>query len=478
MVNAGQLNFYQVWRLSRAYELTESIWTVGSVPDDVLLTPCEWRIQPLARPDQFVVGDTDSEDDVRSSQDSQSDRASSQEASISSGDHVRRVSHLTRTARYISRSLDRVDLDVSDIMEQLMSSEAKELEVQFAPIPRLKDLFRDTYRVKDFEHCAERLQQTIGMWQIPTLQQELPISAFEQQKRLTLEPVSVPTSLWPISLSKPNDVHDYIMATWVQPLSSDVERITRLQKAQIASFMTAELLLAGHVLRHTPVLENETAESQTDSAQHQFELPFRDWPSSPTQGISEGMTALTLPITPSPTATPSIMTNTSLQSSYDAPAQYALTRYTTFSKSLPSALSEPVQMTLRHWEVGTDPMQYDWRAVDSQLQKEAEEDRQNATLDDHEKKKLERRKERHLKKQRRAAEESQKQLSVHSQLPTLAVSASQPALIRGTRSQGQPLNEAPESDLPSSQGPAVIASQVLQGPHGGRQAKKKRKRGF
>ncbi|KEQ64564.1 uncharacterized protein M437DRAFT_82578 [Aureobasidium melanogenum CBS 110374] len=269
-------------------------------------------------------------------------------------------------------------------------------------------------------------------------------------------------------------VYDTIIAHWLTPLSQTVPGRVRLVKEQLARRIAAEICLASHVIRQTPVRpsEEETA-AETQATEDDFSSQT-NFPQS------------SLP-TPSPTATPSLTTVTSLSShpSTLVSSEFArLRRYTTFSseKPTPAPLPKGLTNTLAHWTLDGNPDDYDWLAVQREQEKKAEEEDEDLTPK--ERARLKRRAERMLLKQRRESQKASAMDFASSQVPGI-VSASQPAFATPSRSEAP---KVPQSARAASQGtqllassqaqPNMFTSQVQPGRFGGKPAKKKRKVGF
>ncbi|THY36645.1 hypothetical protein D6D01_00303 [Aureobasidium pullulans] len=191
----------------------------------------------------------------------------------------------------------------------------------------------------------------------------------------------------------PMDVYDNIIAHWLTPLSQNVPGRVRLVKEQLARRISAEICLASHVLRQPPVesAQTETQTTETQGIEH-FASSQLHFPQS------------SLP-TPSPTATPSLTTMTSLSShpSTLVSSEFArLQRYTSFSseKSTPGPLPKPLTNTLAHWSLGGNPDEYDWLVIQRDQERRAEEEDEDLTPK--ERARLKRRAEKHLLKQRQS----------------------------------------------------------------------------
>ncbi|KAK4507328.1 hypothetical protein PRZ48_001063 [Zasmidium cellare] len=274
-------------------------------------------------------------------------------------------------------------------------------------------------------------------------------------------------------------VHDQFISSWVSSLSSKVPGWVRLAKAGIAQRMTAEVFLAAQRLRLQEVKPAATQESQEDNETQEqtWDLPLRaSGPvaqSQPTSSRTARYLAQhsALP-TPSPTATPSVITASSGSSLTAAPELHRLSKYTTFEKPAPMVLPRPLVKVLSHWEIGKDPDNYDWLSASRHLTQQEEEEAEH-DLTERERKRMQRRAERHIMRQRKEAAASQASQMTSSQA-TEIMSASQPPVLKF---ESQPAGMPASSQ---SQGPGpVAASQVVPGRFGGRPPpKKRRKQGF
>lgn len=261
-------------------------------------------------------------------------------------------------------------------------------------------------------------------------------------------------------------VYDNIVAHWLTPLSQTVPGRVRLVKEQLARRIAAGICLASHVLRQTPVKPYEETMQETQATEEAYSFPQSSLP------------------TPSPTATPSLTTVTSLSShpsTLASPEFARLQRYTTFSpdKPTPAPLPKGLSNTLAHWGLGSDPEQYDWLAVQREQEKRAEEEDDDLTPK--ERARLKRRAEKLLAKQRRESKKAVDMNLANSQVPGI-VSASQPAFMTPSRSEAP---NVPHSARAASQGtqllassqaaPNMFTSQIQPGKFGGKPAKKKRR---
>jgi RNA polymerase I-specific transcription initiation factor RRN6 len=284
--------------------------------------------------------------------------------------------------------------------------------------------------------------------------------------------------------------YDAMILDWITPLHNKVPGRIRLAKEQLARRLAAELTLASHILRIEDIDEqpesqqdaNPTMESQSwDLPMHlvssQVQNPFASQLKSQSQSV--------LP-TPSPTGTPSVTTASSRATTLFSAEISNLSRFTTFTKTTPSALPRSLSKLLSHWTPGTDPEAYDWVATSRSISQRTREEEADSQLTEKQRARAHHKAERYIRRQRKEAEASQAQMLASSQMPELAVSASQPQMPSARKppaaSQGRqgPALPAFGGMLSSSQhmGPGA-ASQAVPGRFGGRPpVKKKRKQGF
>lgn len=288
----------------------------------------------------------------------------------------------------------------------------------------------------------------------------------------------------PMEMSRRPDpiaIYNSIISHWLAPLSQSVPGRVRLAKEQLARRVAAEICLACFGLK--PSLDmNLPQDEQLDTTEIPVSQSYSFSGSSQLQG--------TFP-TPSPTATPSLTTATSLSSHPSTLASsehMRLQKYTRFDAetTTPAPLPRLLSRKLAHWSVGGDPDVYDWLETQRQQDKEAEEEDEG--LSQKERARIKKRAERHLRKQRREMQKAATIGFASSQAPEI-FSASQPtavlqqrgpasSVVHAAASQAIPLYS---SQAILSQPPPVAASQIEPGRFGGRapvasQPKKKRKR--
>jgi len=325
----------------------------------------------------------------------------------------------------------------------------------------LSELFDEQILVPDIDQAAAEFKDMISS------KSESGEDVEVSDQRLQLARIGFST----LSLGPANDmdlmaVYDNIMAHWLTPLSQTVPGRVRLVKEQLARRIAAGICLASHVLRQPLVKPSEETMPDTQATENAFSFPQSSLP------------------TPSPTATPSMTTVTSLSShpsTLVSPEFARLQRYTTFStdKPTPGPLPKGLTDTLAHWSLGKNPEKYDWLAVQREQEKRAEEEDEDLTPK--ERARLKRRAEKLLDKQRREAQKASAMSIANSQVPGI-VSASQPTFMTPSRSQAP---DVPHSARAATQGTQLLASsqaqpntftsQVQPGRFGGKPAKKKRR---
>ncbi|TKA24980.1 hypothetical protein B0A50_06078 [Salinomyces thailandicus] len=308
-------------------------------------------------------------------------------------------------------------------------------------------------------------------------------SASERTTRLAIQQTCILGSdSFPKIGSRPSlaDVYNRMIDEWISPLSAHISGRTRLAKEQCVRQVAMDVVLASHVMRVEDV--ESLAQEPQSSRQQDWELPIRgvkgvssyqDIPSSNYLGPSSELESQqnVLP-TPSPTATPSIMTGSSATSIF-APEAIRLAKYTAFSKPAVTTLPRSLNNVLSHWQPGTDPSDYDWLTTSRRIRHIDEELEDSAGMTEKERARMQRRAERHIRRQRKEAAASQAAQFASSQAPEIAISASQPS---GLKVESQPTG-APAGNLSQGLG-ELSASQAVRGRFGGRPAKKKRKQGF
>ncbi|KAK1043197.1 hypothetical protein LTS16_008257 [Friedmanniomyces endolithicus] len=276
------------------------------------------------------------------------------------------------------------------------------------------------------------------------------------------------------------DMYDDMVRGWITPLSPEVSGPVRLAKEHLVRQAVIEVALASRILGAQA--SESDSQSATQQSQQTQDLPVRAGPSSIQQpSASSQMTSQlrALP-TPSPSATPSVTTTTSYSTTSAAPELTRLKRYTAFSKpTAPPTLPRSLANVLAHWQPGSDPAAYDWRATSRHLgEQDVEADEQMTEAD---RARAQRRAARHLRRQRREAVASEAAAVAGSQALEI-VRVSQPRVLQGVRGDSQREvggREGSSQDVGVGAGGVGSASQVVPGRFGGRPpARKKRKQGF
>ncbi|KAK4987075.1 hypothetical protein LTR66_007691 [Elasticomyces elasticus] len=314
------------------------------------------------------------------------------------------------------------------------------------------------------------------------------------------------SSIERISLSS---IYKTIVGHWLAPLSPKVPGRTRLAMEQQARNIAAELALASlrlrvedpaHVDKHnrpsTVNLEEPASQSLS------FNLPDRSsQPTTPSQPKRESqrsgvqtsgynlptpqrLHAVTALPTPSPTATPSVASQSlsHANSSTRLPAYDRLNCYTNFAvgRRAPRTLPKSLNNLLSHWTIGEDPDQYDWLETQRNIDREA--DAEDEQLTERDKARIRRRAQRHLERQRRetAAAASQAQASSQAGLVAFSQPTAIPSRIdRDAPALTQPMGAVGPVASQMTDGQVLAASQIEPGRFGGRApVRKKRKIGF
>lgn len=310
-----------------------------------------------------------------------------------------------------------------------------------------------------------------------------------------------------------SNIYRSIVRTMLSPLPVTLPARFRLTLEENARILASDVCLSSTrvELENLQPEEGETQElsqsSQPPAAQHSFTLPLhsisqggqptltRRFSASNSYSVLNPLRHDAATGLPSPQLTPSI--NSSSISSSTIQASYTnLKRYLTFAKPLPVPHSETAR-PLAHWTIGADPTSYSWtttqRIIEDLEDAAVEESGLTQREREHLRRKAERKAEKYLRKQR---EEARKRAD------RVAMSSSQPAVVASTSWEGTTL---PSSSLPQasqqqslpdtfmssslgvtqrqhpSQMPAVVASQIESGRHGGHlrpPPKKKKRAGF
>lgn len=273
------------------------------------------------------------------------------------------------------------------------------------------------------------------------------------------------------------DVYDNIIRHWLTSLSQRVPGRIRLVKEQLSRRVAAEVCMSSYWLADSG---RAVGQEEAFASAALPDIGARD---------SLSLSQRSAFPTPSPTATPSLTTVTSLSShpsTMAAPELMRLQRYTTFSsaKVTPAPLPRAMAQKLGHWSVGGNPEEYDWLVVQRQQEKKAEEEDEGLSI--RERARIKRRAEKHLRRQRRESEKAATMGLASSQAPEIVSTGGGHSeatfqkrgmlapQVAAPATQGMAL---PSSQAVSSQAQPIPASQIEPGRFGGRApAKKKRKR--
>lgn len=380
--------------------------------------------------------------------------------------------------------------DIDEILEEAQRRLESGSVDDVVPMRTLRELAEGEITVRDVKEASAALEtlRSAKLIKKETEESDGVEDQPEPNSRLTLRSLELPQSFG-IFLADGSErlssIHSRIIDNWILPLSEDVPDIARLSKETLARRMAAEVALAGQALRVEEVVEEQPTQSQSQN--ETWELPVRPQtgPASSRATPSVYFDASSQPQSSAqPTRSPSLaasgVTDTSHPSTFSAPETARLGRYTTFSsKPTTPLLPRRLKRVLGHWTLGADPEAYDWMGTSRHFSQRDDEEAEGDEMTEKERQRMQRRTERYIKRQRREVEESQRQQVLSSQAPEI-VSASQ--RVGTTRADSQPVALAGESQSQSqSQNQELrpaMASQVLQGRHGGRPARKKRKSGF
>jgi RNA polymerase I-specific transcription initiation factor RRN6 len=383
---------------------------------------------------------------------------------------------------------------IEDVLTQTQEMLEQPPELEFTPMQTLFELSAGELTMSDMDRISAQIAHLTEMAPPSTSQLPGEMDDNDFSKRIVLRSIEGTPLPGLLSTDHPAGVfastYDAIISDWITPLHNKVPGRIRLAKEQLARRLAAELTLASHILRSEDIEEqpesqqdaNPTLESQSwDLPMHlassQVQNPFASQLKSQSQSV--------LP-TPSPTGTPSVTTASSRATTLFSAEISNLSKFTTFTKSTPSALPRSLSKLLSHWTPGTDPASYDWVATSRSISQRTREEEADSQLTEKQRARAHRKAERYIRRQRKEAEASQAQMLASSQMPELAVSASQPQLPSARKpaaaSQGRQGPAPPTFGgmLSSSQhmGPGA-ASQAVPGRFGGRPpVKKKRKQGF
>lgn len=328
----------------------------------------------------------------------------------------------------------------------------------------------DTSDIEDLAATLDRVQQMLS----------LPVESQQAETSYHLRKLQVVHAAMPPVVQLEAELRDgsltsaynAIITGWLGPLSDEVSGRVRLAKVALARHVATDLALANLIVRVEESEALSEAPVSSSNTRPTWDLPVR--PSAygePEASSSANRSAQysALP-TPSPTATPSVITMSTGMSSFAAPEIYRLSKYAPITRPSPLILARPMRKVLSHWIEGESPDDYDWRTASKEIQRE-EENEEAEDMTEKERQRLRRQAERHMRRQRKEAEASQAQQMASSQAPEI-MAASQPNIFA---QESQPAPASSQPSLPR----AAAASQVVPGRFGGRPPpKKKRKSGF
>jgi len=408
--------------------------------------------------------------------------------------------HYQRTASKVEKHAMKVH-NVDDVLTQTQEMLEQTPEHGFNPMRTLLEVSAGEITMSDLDSASAQITRLIEMVPLPRSQLPGEMDDNDYSTRIFLRPIEgIPLTGLPLTDHDAGSIaplYDTIISHWITPLHSKVPGRIRLAKEQLARRLTAELTLAGHVFCVEDI--EEQPESQQDAKPTQesqsWDLPMHLASSqayNPYASQLQSQSQSVLP-TPSPTGTPSVTTASSRATTFSSAEVSNLMKFTTFTKSTPSALPRNLTKLLAHWTPGTDPEAYDWITTSRSISQRTREEEADSQLTEKQRARAHRKAERYIRRQRKEAEASQMQMMASSQMPELVVSASQPLPHQSTRKpaaaasafsqpQGKsgPAPPAFGGVLNSSQhmGPGA-ASQAVPGRFGGRPpVKKKRKQGF
>ncbi|KAK8196794.1 hypothetical protein M8818_006961 [Zalaria obscura] len=477
-----------------------------------VVLPPHWRskIKQSAqgtREGSFVVPDDASDGEDGGPEDERRAMAPRMHARANGNGSFRDTWTLSYEAAY--KALTESNLGAADDFSTLVQNFRQHLEAANAdeglqPLQLLTELCNHQPRISDLDQASsdfEELLQHSGSGQ-------LDLQSQQHDARYEIMRLSNTDML---GLTKQPDEHmslvfvyDDIVRSWLGPVSVRVAGRVRLAKEQLARRIAADLCIASHGIgRAIPASQQIGSQAMDEDQEIQQDGPTGEGALDPSRSrrtslgveslsrMTDSM-ALSQPQTalPTPSATPSLTTSTSLSShptTLQAPEFARLQRYTTFSanKTAPGPLPKALGNKLSHWELGGDPDKYDWLTTQRQQDRDAEFEDEDLTPA--ERARIKRRAERHLRRQRRETAAAQAMGVMSSQAPEV-FSASQPMgggstvgrmNLGGSQQVGRPSMGRSQPFVLTSSQPSQSqmfpASQVEPGRFGGRPAKKRRR---
>lgn len=394
------------------------------------------------------------------------------------------VSH-SRLVHRLNESQAYEPADIEEIIEEAASHLQGSQNATTRPLRTLFDLADGRVNMNDVRGASRRLE---GLFSLHTERQKMEnedeyLQDGSLAAKLEICMVQCPAADVPRGSNGPGTLTDslkMIHQHFLAPTSDALRSVTARRDA-LARQMAAEVTLAARVLHPEDTSKDQIRQAQSQS--QVWDLPIRppaieEWSQDSKPGGYEGSSRATTPALPTPSASASTLTGSSRPADFAAPEIGRLGRYTSFSKTAPSALPRALNKVLGHWTVGTDPAEYDWQTTARNVSRRDEEADQDE-MTEKERRQMQKRTERYMRRQRREAEESQRQQMLSSQAPEI-VSASQPTQRPGARKVDSQASVGAAVGSSQSYGVSqMAASQVVPGRHGGRPpAKKKRKSGF
>jgi RNA polymerase I-specific transcription initiation factor RRN6 len=491
---SNSVQFYMLYSLTKQRSLVQAMCASTSVRDSPIELKPLSRTKPPLKTTRLVM-DTGLGDGFIIEDDRMSDTESDPKRSepISAFAQRRREQAEARsedewTVNYELSVAKLNDLDVSQVtdVEQILEDARGSLRLNHnadsSPcLQTLRDLEDGEMTVSDIEQLQEQIEQLRAVApKIKTEDIDNGEDALSSNiDKLVLERVAIPTALSEHFQNDASSILRRIEDDVQQGTNTELPELVHLSKERLARNVTAEIILASHVLR--PALSEAEQQPLHQSQSQPWSLPLRFEAAGPSRATTpsvyfDASSQIQSPGLPTPSATSTgprstatVSTQTSALSSQEL---IRLSRYTSFTRPPASSLPRRLRRVLTHWTPGTDPSTYDWQLATRSIAY-GDDEIAEEEMTEKERKRLQRATERHLRRQRREAEESQRQQLLNSQAPEI-FSTSQPLFRPKAESQ----REYETQVAGSSQMQGMPASQILPGRHGGRAPIKKRKYGF
>lgn len=265
-----------------------------------------------------------------------------------------------------------------------------------------------------------------------------------------------------------HEFYDFLICEWILPLSATQPKQLRILKEKLIRQIIMELVLSRTVfVRKGTVMENSQKENEMFighesqskwTSTHRLDLPLQSMEPEFSQLPSDQLPSSQFPSSQIESSQSSVSTVVPEQT------YPTLCRYTTMKQ--PPLPGRKVTNTLSHWQLGTDPTLYDWKATTQTLQDEE-------NMSEAQKSRQWRRKRGRRKQRLREEMERERQMSeASSRVPEIRMSGSQPTSQRATPA----LLSSQITDIPMSQiESGAVGSRKL---GGGREGRKKRTAGF